>query len=62
MGYVTRGVVPGLNRHDKEKTLTVEVEDDGRVALSTGHETIRLDRDAAVALVQLVNGGLVEVA
>lgn len=62
MGYVTSGSVPGIGRDGGEKTLGVEVEDDARVALSTGHDTVRLDRDSAVALVKLVNGALAEVA
>lgn len=60
--YVTQGSVPGLNRDDEDRTLSVAVEDDGRFALSTGHDTVRLDRDSTVALVKLLNGGLAEVA
>lgn len=59
---MTQGTVPGLGRDDKAKALTVAVEDDGRFAFSTGHDTVRLDRDATIALVKLLNGGLVEVA
>lgn len=60
MGYVTKGSVAGTNRDGDERTIGVKV-DDGQILVSTGRDTVVLDRDGAVHVARLLNSAVVEV-